>query len=24
MLHNTKGIVLRVTKYGDTSIILTA
>jgi DNA repair protein RecO (recombination protein O) len=21
MLHNTKGIVLRVTKYGDTSII---
>ncbi len=24
MLHNTKGIVLRVTKYGDTSIIMTA
>ncbi len=24
MLHNTKGIVLRVTKFGDTSIILTA
>jgi DNA repair protein RecO (recombination protein O) len=24
MLHNTKGIVLRVTKYGDTSLILTA
>ena len=21
MLHNTKGIVLRVTKYGDTSVI---
>jgi DNA repair protein RecO (recombination protein O) len=24
MLHNTKGIVLRVTKYGDTSLIMTA
>jgi len=24
MLHNTKGIVLRVTKYGDTSVILSA
>ena len=24
MLHNTKCIVLRVTKYGDTSIIMTA
>jgi DNA repair protein RecO (recombination protein O) len=24
MLHNTKGIVLRVTKYGDTSVIMTA
>jgi DNA repair protein RecO (recombination protein O) len=24
MLHNTKGIVLRVTKYGDTSLIVTA
>ena len=24
MLHNTKGIVLRVTKYGDTSIIMSA
>ncbi len=24
MLHNTKGIVLRVTKYGDTSIIMNA
>lgn len=24
MIHNTKGIVLRVTKYGDTSIIMTA
>jgi DNA repair protein RecO (recombination protein O) len=24
MLHNTKGIVLRVTKYGDTSVIITA
>ena len=24
MLHNTKGIVLRVTKYGDTSLIITA
>jgi len=24
MLHNTKGIVLRVTKYGDTSVIISA
>jgi DNA repair protein RecO (recombination protein O) len=24
MIHNTKGIVLRVTKYGDTSIIMSA
>jgi DNA repair protein RecO (recombination protein O) len=24
MLHNTKGIVLRVTKYGDTSLIMTS
>ena len=24
MLHNTNGIVLRVTKYGDTSVIITA
>ena len=24
MLHNTRGIVLRVTKYGDTSVILSA
>lgn len=24
MLHNTKGIVLRVTKYGDTSVIMIA
>lgn len=24
MLHNTKGIILRVTKYGDTSVIISA